>query len=244
MNGGKTVLFFIIFDEEFVLSFGAHLALKTAKRTLCTICILALPIHFVNKRFYKLFCIIGHVSGKSNLLKSILGSSWPLYNINWMTFAFNDKKAGVQSYTVKACTTGKAKHIALINRQIRHFNIPAYIVPVKPDIHPYKKQVSMTKTITITHCRPPRGTVKMSYITITKYQEDKVKQTALSLFPIKVIAKLEKTHSNIQQSMEQTHTPPWEQQSTTNQQQQNHCLRTDKPSLVFVWKNNIVRTVI
>ena len=48
-----------------------------------------------------------------------------------------------------------------------------------------------------------------------------------------MIAKLEKKHSNLQQNMEQTQTPQWKQQSTTNQQQQNRCLRMTNPFLVI-----------
>ena len=38
---------------------------------------------------------------------------------------------------------------------------------------------------------------------------------------------LERTQGNAQQNMEQTHTPQRELQSTTNQQQQTRCPRTD-----------------
>ena len=41
---------------------------------------------------------------------------------------------------------------------------------------------------------------------------------------VKMNAKLEKTHNNAKQTIEQTQNTQQEQQSTTNQQQ-NHCLR-------------------
>ena len=42
-----------------------------------------------------------------------------------------------------------------------------------------------------------------------------------------MIAKLEWTQSNAQQEKTNYRIPQWEKQSTTNQQQQNHRLRTD-----------------
>ena len=41
----------------------------------------------------------------------------------------------------------------------------------------------------------------------TRHQEDKQSKATSSLFPIKMIAKLERTHSNVQQNMEQTQNP-------------------------------------
>ena len=46
----------------------------------------------------------------------------------------------------------------------------------------------------------------------------------VALANIKINANLEKTQSNAQQNIGQTQNPHQEQQSTTNQQQ-NHCLR-------------------
>ena len=48
-----------------------------------------------------------------------------------------------------------------------------------------------------------------------------------------MIAKLERTHSNVQQNMEQTQNTTMGQQSTTNQQQQNRPLRMTNPFLVI-----------
>ena len=67
--------------------------------------------------------------------------------------------------------------------------------------------MSMIKNTTITHCRPTHGTVRKSYIKITRHQEDKQSKATSSLFPIKMIAKLEKAHGNVQQDMEQTQNP-------------------------------------
>ena len=48
----------------------------------------------------------------------------------------------------------------------------------------------------------------------------------LTLFPIKMIANLEWTKSNAQ-NIKQLQNPTMREQSATNQQQQNHHLRTD-----------------
>ena len=56
---------------------------------------------------------------------------------------------------------------------------------------------------TITNRRQPRGTARKSRSTITRHQEDKLSKAISSLFPIKMIAILEWTKSNIQQNIEQ-----------------------------------------
>ena len=57
----------------------------------------------------------------------------------------------------------------------------------------------------------------------TRHQEDKkVKQSAF-LFPIKMIAKIERTHSNVQQNTEQTQNPTMG--ATIN----NESTRTEPP---------------
>ena len=60
----------------------------------------------------------------------------------------------------------------------------------------------------------------------TRHQEDKQSKATSSLFSIKMIAKLDRTHSNEQQNMEQTQNPTMGEKKTRNQQQQNHRLRT------------------
>ena len=60
---------------------------------------------------------------------------------------------------------------------------------------------------TITNRRQPRGTVRKSCSTITRHQEDKLSKATSSLFPIKMIAILEWTQSNVQQNIEQLQTP-------------------------------------
>ena len=47
-------------------------------------------------------------------------------------------------------------------------------------------------TYTITNCRQPHGTARKRNTTITKHQEDKLSKATSSLFPIKMIAKLER----------------------------------------------------
>ena len=75
-------------------------------------------------------------------------------------------------------------------------------------IHAKTKCVSPENT-TITHCRPTHGNVRKIYKTITKHQEDKQSKATsyFSLFPIKMIAKLERTRSNVHQNMDQTQNP-------------------------------------
>ena len=56
----------------------------------------------------------------------------------------------------------------------------------------------------MTHCRP---TEEPQNIHVTRYQEDKQSKATSSLFPIKMIAKLERTQSTAQQNMDQTQNP-------------------------------------
>ena len=60
---------------------------------------------------------------------------------------------------------------------------------------------------TITNRRQPCGTARKSRQTITRHQEDKLSKATSSLFPIKMIAILERTQSNVQQNIEQLQTP-------------------------------------
>ena len=60
---------------------------------------------------------------------------------------------------------------------------------------------------TITNRRQPRGTARKSCSTITRHQEDKLSKATSPLFPIKMIAILEWTKSNVQQNIEQLQTP-------------------------------------
>ena len=50
------------------------------------------------------------------------------------------------------------------------------------------------------NCRQTCGTVRKSHTTITRHQEDKLSKATSSVFPIKMIAKLEGTQSNAQQN--------------------------------------------
>ena len=51
------------------------------------------------------------------------------------------------------------------------------------------------------------GTARKSHTTIMRHQEDKLSKATISLFPIKMIAKLEGTKSNVQQNKEQLQNP-------------------------------------
>ena len=53
----------------------------------------------------------------------------------------------------------------------------------------------------------PCDTARKSRPTITRHQEDKLSKATNSLFPIKMIAILERTQSNVQQNIEQLQTP-------------------------------------
>ena len=57
-----------------------------------------------------------------------------------------------------------------------------------------------------------------------------------------MIAKLERTHSNVQ-TWNKHRIPQWEQQSTTNQQQQNRPLRTTNSFLVICMENQYSENV-
>ena len=56
---------------------------------------------------------------------------------------------------------------------------------------------------TITNRRQPCGTARKRRSTITRHQEDKLSKATSSPFPIKMIAILERTQSNVQQNIEQ-----------------------------------------
>ena len=75
---------------------------------------------------------------------------------------------------------------------------------------------------TITYRRQPCGTARKSHSTITRHQEDKPSKATSPLFPIKMIAILEWTQSNVQQNIEQLQTPTMgatiNKKSTTTEQ--------------------------
>ena len=56
---------------------------------------------------------------------------------------------------------------------------------------------------TITNWRQTRGTARKSHTAITRHQEDKLSKATSSLFPIKMIARLEMEKSNAQQNIKQ-----------------------------------------
>ena len=60
---------------------------------------------------------------------------------------------------------------------------------------------------TITNRRQPCGTARKSRSTITRHHEDNLSKATSSLFPIKMIAILKRTQSNVQQNIEQLQTP-------------------------------------
>ena len=64
-----------------------------------------------------------------------------------------------------------------------------------------KKQESLIRNTIITYCKPTQGTVRKSQrtIIITCHQEDKQSKAKISLFPIKMIAKLVRTQSNAEE---------------------------------------------
>ena len=110
------------------------------------------------------------------------------------------------------------------------------------------KKVIMIRNTTITNRRQPHGTVRKSRSTITRHQEDKSSKATSSLFPIKMIAKLEWTQSNTQQNIRHYRLPLMGVTIKKSQQQQNHnfikltnedgsvepaqCADSSEPSLV------------
>ena len=56
----------------------------------------------------------------------------------------------------------------------------------------------------------PHGIARKSVTTITRHQENKISKATSSLFPIKMIAKLEWTLSYVQHNIEQLQTPTLE----------------------------------
>ena len=83
------------------------------------------------------------------------------------------------------------------------------------------------KKNTITHCRPTHGTLRKSYRTSGR----QTSKATSSLFPIKMIAKLERTHSNVQQNKEQAQNPTMGATINNESIQRNRLLRTTNPFL-------------
>ena len=52
----------------------------------------------------------------------------------------------------------------------------------------------------ITNCIQTHGTARKSHNTITRHQENKLSKATSSLFPIKMIAKVEGTYGNVDQA--------------------------------------------
>ena len=59
----------------------------------------------------------------------------------------------------------------------------------------------------MTNCRQTYGIARNSNTTIMRHHEDKLSKATSSLFPIKMMAKLEWTQSNAQQNIEQLQNP-------------------------------------
>ena len=60
---------------------------------------------------------------------------------------------------------------------------------------------------TIKNCKQAHGTARKSHTVTTRQQGDKLSKATRSIFPIKMIAKLEWTWSNAQQNIEQLQNP-------------------------------------
>ena len=76
---------------------------------------------------------------------------------------------------------------------------------------------------TIANYRQTSGIDRKNHTTITRHQEDKQSKATSSLFPIKMIAKLEWTERNAQQNIEQLHN------STIGVTINNESTSTDTP---------------
>ena len=70
-----------------------------------------------------------------------------------------------------------------------------------------KREWVWSGNTTITNCGQTHGAARKSHTTITRHQEDKLSKSTSSLIPIKMIAKLEGTLSNVQQNIEQLQNP-------------------------------------
>ena len=92
------------------------------------------------------------------------------------------------------------------------------LVTCKNDEDPFKKEstkvlktfYSIVKIVSEYDQEIPQSqtaAARKSRSTITRHQEDKLSKAISSLFPIKMIAMLEWTQSNIQQNIEQPQTP-------------------------------------
>ena len=67
----------------------------------------------------------------------------------------------------------------------------------------YDQEIPQSQTADV----HPHGTARKSHSTITRHHEDKLSKANSSLFPLKMIAILEWTYSNVQQNIEQLQTP-------------------------------------
>ena len=74
-------------------------------------------------------------------------------------------------------------------------------------------------------------------LTVTRHQKDNKSKATSSLFPVKLIAKLEMTHSNAYQNRTPTNHMRYIKQK--NQQQQKHQPRADS-SLILRWASSIL----
>ena len=71
----------------------------------------------------------------------------------------------------------------------------------------YRKYTDLVENKELFCRKQPHGTARKSHSTITRSQEDKLSKATSSLFPIKMIAILEWTYSNIHQNIVQLQTP-------------------------------------
>ena len=85
----------------------------------------------------------------------------------------------------------------------------------------------------IRHCRPSHGIVWKSYIKLTRHQKGKQSKATSSYFSIKMIAKLKRTYSYVQQNMEQTQIPTMGATINNESTTTDPPLRTTNPFLVI-----------
>ena len=128
----------------------------------------------------------------------------------------------------------KYKHVPLVKPSKLLWLTDIFVTPTVPAcVGPVKKKVSMTRKYHNLTLQTNQWHREEELHKNHKHQQDQQSKATSSLFPIKMIAKLEKTHSNVQLDIEHKQNPTMGATINNKQHHQNHRLRTDKPFLVF-----------
>ena len=135
---------------------------------------------------------------------------------NWSGSARGQR---VVTFSNKHLWDKELNHIKVINREIKHWWANRFEHGTRKNVPHHRwagvhekverRQESIVKNskwvwsgnTTITNRKQTHGTARKSHTTITRHQEDKPSKATGSLIPIKMIAKLERTYSNVQQNI-------------------------------------------